>query len=92
MCIRDRVHGALVFIHDVDWQMGKVEVFQCDGADVVVVRDFDIVLIALTVCPRLCAVAHLDLHILGEDILPVKERLKKPLNLIQRKLPLVEGR
>ena len=72
--------------------MGKIEVFQRDGADVVVVRDFDLVLIALAVCPRLRAVAHLDLHILGEDILPVKERLKKPLHFIQRELSLIEGR
>ena len=71
--------------------MGEIEVFECDGADVVVVRDFDLILIALAVCPRLGAVAHLDLHILSEDILPVKERLKKPLNLIQRELALIES-
>ena len=71
--------------------MREVKVFQSDGADVVVVRDFDLVLIAFAVCPRLRPVAHLDLHILGENILPVKERLKKPLHFIQRELALIES-
>ena len=85
--------------------MGEVKVFQRNSTDVVVVRGFDFISVSFRAglagfgigdsrcpCPGLGPVAYLNLHILSEDVLPVKERLKKPLNLIQRKLPLVEGR
>ena len=84
--------------------MGEVKVFQRNGTDVVVVWDFDLIGISFCAgftgfgigdsrCPGtgLCPVAYLNLHIFGEDVLPVKERLKKPLNFVQCELSLIEG-
>ena len=84
--------------------MGEVKVFQRNGTDVVVVRDFDFISVSFRAglagfgigdsrCPRpgLGPITHLNLHILSEDVLPVKERLKKPLNFVQCELTLIEG-
>ena len=84
--------------------MGEVKVFQRDSTDVVVIRHFDLIGVSFRAglagfgigdsrCPGtgLCPVAYLNLHIFGEDVLPVKERLKKPLNFVQCELSLIEG-
>ena len=72
--------------------MGKVFVFQRDIADVVIVGDFHIVGVALAVRPAFRPIAHLNHHILGENVLAVKEGFQRPLNLIQRPCPLMEHR
>ena len=72
--------------------MGKVEVFQRDIADVIVVRHRHIVVVALTVRPCDRAVAYLDNHILGQNVLAVKEVLQRPLHLVQRPCALMERR
>ena len=76
--------------------MGEVEVLQLHGADIVVVIDPVAVRmgVAVRVRPgvRLDVVPPLHLHCLGEDILPVKERLKVALHLVHGEGPLVERR
>ena len=97
------VHGHLIFIHDVDRQVGQVEVFQGHIADIVVIGDFHLVVIffgrglpGLRVSnfagadPVLGAVAGLHHHFLGEDVLAVKERLQSALHLGERPLALME--
>ena len=55
--------------------MREIEVFQRDGADVVVIRNFYLVLIALAVCPGNGAVANLSHDGFRENILFFKEHL-----------------
>ena len=57
--------------------MGEIEVFQRDIADVIVVRHLYVIVVALTVRPGNGTVAHLDTHILGQNVLAVKEVLQR---------------
>ena len=70
--------------------MGEIEVFQRDIADVIVVRHLHIVVVSLAVRPGDGAVAHLHHHILGQNVLAVKEHLELPPHLVQRPLALME--
>ena len=56
--------------------MGQVFVFQRYIADIIVVGNFHLVIVALAVRPGFGAVAHLHHHFLGENVLAVKERLQ----------------
>lgn len=84
------VHGKLLLGHHVNRNVGKVEVFQRDIADVIVVRNFNIIVVALAVRPGNGTVAHLHHHILGQNVLAVKEHLERPPHLVQRPLTLME--
>ena len=83
------IPGKLFLAHDVDRQVGKVFVGEGHGADVVVVRHFHIIVVALTVRPGFRPIPHLHHHILGENVLAVKEHLQGVLHLVQRPFPLM---
>ena len=70
--------------------MGEIEVFQRDIADVIVVRHLHLIVVALAVRPGNGTVAHLHHHILGQNVLAVKEHLERPPHLVQRPLTLME--
>ena len=84
------VHGKLLLGHHVNRDVGKVEVFQRDIADVIVVRHRHLIVVALTVRPCDRAVAYLDNHILSQNVLAVKKVLQRPLHLVQRPRALME--
>ena len=84
------VHGKLLLGHHVNRDVGEVEVFQRDIADVIVVRHLHIVVVALAVRPCDRAVAHLDNHILSQNVLAVKEVLQRPAHLVQCPRALME--
>ena len=72
--------------------MGKVEVFQFHGADVVVIRNFYLILIPLAVRPGNGAVAHLGHDGFCENILFFKEHLQRPLHLTCRPCAVMQRR
>ena len=90
------VHGKLFLRHDVDRDMGEIEVFELHVADVVVIRDAVGFRVRIAVCIRPCvglrAVSGFDDDLFCEDILLFKQHLERTLHLIQRKLALVESR
>ena len=79
-----RIFGQRFFVHDIDGEMREIEVFQLDGADVVVIRNFYLILIALAVCSGNGAVAHLGHDGFRENILLFKEHLQRPAHLACR--------
>ena len=76
--------------------MGEIEVFELHVADVVVIRDAIGFRVRVAVCIRPCvglrAVSGFDDDLFGEDVLLVKQHLKRSLHLIQRELTFVESR
>ena len=78
--------------HDFQGQMGKVFVFQRHIADIPVIRDFYLIIVALAICAGFRPVAHLHHHILGENVLAVKKHFQGALYLGKRPFPLVEHR
>ena len=84
------IPGQGFLAHEVNGQMGEIEVFQRDIADVIVVRNFNIIVVALAVRPGNGTVAHLNHHILGQNVLAVKEHLECSTHLVQRPLALME--
>ena len=84
------VHGKLLLGHHVNRNVGKVEVFQRDIADVIVVRHRHLIVVALAVRPGNGTVAHLHHHILGQNVLAVKEVLQRPAHLVQCPRALME--
>ena len=86
------IPGKLFLGHHVDRYMGKVEVFQRHITNVVVVRHFHIVVVALAVRPGFRPIPHLHHYILGENILAVEQALKRTLHLVHRPRPLMERR
>ena len=72
--------------------MREVEVFQLYGADVIVIWNFYLVLVALAVCPGNGAVAHLGHDGFRENILFFKEHLQRPLHLACRPCAVMQSR
>ena len=76
--------------------MGQVEIFQCHGADVIVIRYFVGVRVGVAVCVRpcigFCAVAHFFHNGFRQDILLVEQRLQIASHLSNGKLPVMERR
>ena len=76
--------------------MGEIEVFELHVADVVVIRDAIGFRVRVAVCVRPCvglrAVSGFDDDLFGEDVLLLKQHLKRTLHLIQRELALMESR
>ena len=74
--------------------MGEIEVFQRDRADVVVIRHLIGVRMGVAVrvrpCVGFCAVAGFHHHILGQNVLAVKEHLQRSLYLAYCPLSLME--
>ena len=71
--------------------MGQVEVIQGHIADVVVIGNFHIVVIAVAVRPCFRSVADFHFYCLSEGVLPVKEHLQRPLYLVPGPCPLMIG-
>ena len=86
------IPGQLLLAHKLQGEMGKVFVFQRHIADIPVIRDFHLIIVALAVCAGFRPVAHLHHHILGENVLAVKEHFQGALYLGKRPFPLVEHR
>ena len=84
------IPGELALAHDVNRQVGEVEVFQGHGADIVIVGYSHRVGAAVRGRPAFRPIAHLHHHILRQDILAVKKGLERPLHLGQRPFPLME--
>ena len=74
--------------------MGEVEVFQRHGADVIIViHPVGVAVgVAILVRPSVCfqVIPPFHLHILGQNILAVKEHLECSPHLVQRPLTLME--
>ena len=75
--------------------MGEVEVFQRHTADVIIVIHLVGVRVGVALlirpCVRFVIIAFLH-HLLGENVLPVKQGLERKAHLIQRPCPLMERR
>ena len=84
------IHGKLLLGHHVNRDVGEIEVFQRDIADVIVVRHLHLIVVALAVRPGNGTVAHLHHHILGQNVLAVKEVLQRPAHLVQCPRALME--
>ena len=76
--------------------MGEIEVFELHIADVIVIRNAVGFRVRVAVCIRPCvsfrAVSGFDDNLFGEDVLLLKQHLKRSLHLIQRELALMESR
>ena len=76
--------------------MGEIEVFELHVADVIVIRDAVGFRVRVAVRVRPCvgfrAVSGFDDNLFGEDVLLLKQHLKRSLHLIQRELTLMESR
>ena len=74
--------------------MGEIEVFQRHGADVIIViHPVGVAVgVAVLVRPSVCfqVIPPFHHHILGQNVLAVKEHLERPPHLVQRPLALME--
>ena len=89
------VPGELILAHNVDGQMGQVEVFQRHGANVVIVIDPVCVGMGVALfvrpCVRFEVVAALRHHRFRQNVLLFKEHLQRSLYLVHRPRPFVYG-
>ena len=74
--------------------MGQIEIFQRHIANVVVIRHLVSVRVGVALLVRPSVgfrpIPHLNLHLLGQNVLAVKEVLERTLYLVHRPRPLVE--
>ena len=95
----------MILIHQVDRQMGQIEVFQRHRTDVIIVGNLHFIFVCLDagraglrVCNRVIAgaglrpVAGFNLHILRQRVLAVEDSLKQVAHLINRPFSLPERR
>ena len=88
------VSGKLFLGHHVDRHMGQIEIFQRHIANVVVIRHLVSVRVGVALLVRPSVgfrpIPHLNLHLLGQNVLAVKEVLERTLYLVHRPRPLME--
>ena len=95
----------MILVHQVDRQMGQIEVFQRHRTDVIIVGNLHFIFVFLDagrtgirVCNRVIAgagfrpVAGLNLHILRQRILAVEDGLEQAAYLVNRPFSLPERR
>ena len=82
----------MILAHQVDRQVGEVEIIQRHIADVIIVGDFFLVLVAVAVRVGFRAVAYFHLHTLRQGVLLLKEHGKIALYLVQLEYAVVQGR
>ena len=74
--------------------MGQIEIFQRHIANVVVIRHLVSVRVGVALLVRPSVgfrpIPHLNLHLLGQNVLAVKEVLERTLYLVHRPRPLME--
>ena len=93
-CHIDGISGKLILAHNVHRYMGQIKIFQRDRTDVIIVRHLIGVRMGVAVLVRPCvgfrAIPGFHHHILGQNVLAVKEHLQRSLYLAYCPLSLME--